>query len=60
MCQQLLEPLVILHNMLEHTVKLRTSFMDQLEDQSENWHIRKTQDITNLVELVLARSLFHK
>ena len=34
--------------------------MDQLEDQPETWHARKTQDINNLVELALTRSLFHK
>ena len=34
--------------------------MDQLEDHSENWHVKKVQDIANLVELALTRSLFHK
>jgi len=46
--------------MFEDTVELRNSITDQREDQSENWHVRKTQGITNLVELALARSLFHK
>ena len=60
MCQQLLEPLVILHHVFEDTVELRNSIMNQLDDQSENWHVEKAQDITNLVEFALTRSLFHK
>jgi len=41
-------------------VELGNSITDQIEDQSENGHVRKAHDITNLVELALTRSLFHK
>ncbi|XP_078357235.1 unhealthy ribosome biogenesis protein 2 homolog isoform X2 [Oculina patagonica] len=60
MCQQLLEPLVSLHHKFKSTSKLSHSTVEQHGDLPENWQVKKAQDIRNLVELAVTRSLFHK
>ena len=46
--------------MLKGSFKLGLTNVDQHGDLPENWQVKKAQEISNLVELSLTRSLFHK
>ena len=52
-CQQLLQPVAMLHHKLQMAMK-----KDNATSNSPNK--RKIKEMQNLLEIVLARSLFHK